>query len=588
MSGASELAHRLKAKRAGTGWTARCPAHDDRTASLSINEGQDGKLYCHAGCPFEAILKAVDIGPAKPNGHDSGNHTGKTEAQLVATYNYEDATGKLVFQVVRYAPKDFRQRRPDGNGEWIWSMHGVERVPYRLPQLLNATEVYICEGEKDCDNLVKLGLSATTNPGGADGDGEGGRKWPDSFGRWFHGRHAILIPDNDEPGRRHVQAVATKLNGRAASIRILELPDLPTKGDVSDWLAAGGTREQLEDMAAAAPLWEPDAAPPPPDVETKGADHSAQPAWGEPIDIIGAPELVGWPELSTDCLPLSLYSYAMAEAERLSVDPCALAAHICAAVATVCSDVWRVKPKQHDLWTQQPRIWSCVIKDVGQRGTDMLRSAFWPISRIEEEMRKEWEQKMAEWEERQANRKHGDKTKDLPPVCQRLTTQDATVEAAGKILSKGNEYSKLTYKADELVTFLAGAGRYSDKGAAARALWLESFDGGPQHIDRITRGFVHIPNWSMVVAGNIQPRRLAGMAKDLVDDGLFQRFLTIHTRPSAIGIEDDIPLDPSAGSYYSDVLRTIKTLMPAKDAEGGYAPRTSTTKRVQSVPISRR
>jgi hypothetical protein len=76
----------------------------------------------------------------------------------------------------------------------------------------------------------------------------------------------------------------------------------------------------------------------------------------------------------------------------------------------------------------------------------------------------------------------------------------------------------------------------------------------------------------MVVAGNIQPRRLAGMAKDLVDDGLFQRFLTIHTRPSAIGIEDDIPLDPSAGSYYSDVLRTIKTLMPAKDAEGGYAP----------------
>lgn len=276
MSAASDLARQLKATRTGAGWTARCPAHDDRTASLSIGEGENGKLlvHCHAGCSFDAILKAAGLEPANPNGHDQ--KAGKRGlGKIVATYDYHDATDTMVFQVVRFEPKDFRQRRrprPDDpadkiksgpDGQWVWSVKDAEKVPYRLPKLLNASAVYICEGEKDCDNLAKLGLTATTNPGGADKDGEGGKKWPESFGRWFHGRHAILIPDNDESGRRHVQAVARKLSGRAASIRIIELPGLPPKGDVSDWLAAGGTREQLENMATVAPLWEPaaDSAP---------------------------------------------------------------------------------------------------------------------------------------------------------------------------------------------------------------------------------------------------------------------------------------------------------------------------------------
>jgi hypothetical protein len=123
--------------------------------------------------------------------------------------------------------------------------------------MLNANEIYVCEGEKDCDNLAKLGLVATTNPGGANADGEAGRKWPEGFGRYFEGRHVVLIPDNDAAGQRHVQAVATKLHGKAASIRILQLPDLPPKGDVSDWLDAGGTRDRLEELAAETPDWGP-------------------------------------------------------------------------------------------------------------------------------------------------------------------------------------------------------------------------------------------------------------------------------------------------------------------------------------------
>lgn len=248
---AADLAWALKAKRTGAGWAAKCPAHDDHRASLSIGEGEDGRLLlkCFAGCEFDAILKAAGVEPTRHNGADH------SKAHIVATYDYHDATGKLVFQVARYAPKNFRQRRPDGNGDWIWNMHGIERVPYRLPALLNANEIYITEGEKDADRLAKLGLAATTNPGGAG-------KWPDNFARWFDGRHAIVLPDNDQPGRDHAQDVARKLKGHAASIRIIELPGLPPRGDVTDWLAAGGTILELEDLAQATPAWTPEQAGP--------------------------------------------------------------------------------------------------------------------------------------------------------------------------------------------------------------------------------------------------------------------------------------------------------------------------------------
>ena len=299
-------------------------------------------------------------------------------------------------------------------------------------------------------------------------------------------------------------------------------------------------------------------------------DGSNNPAWIEPIDIIGAPEMVGWPDLTQDCLPAALYSYVTSEAERLNVDPCALSAHVLAAVSSVCSDAWRAKPKRHDRWTQQPRLWVCVVKDVGQRGTEMIRSAFWPVAKIEDELRAKWQMEMAAWMERQEQRKKGDPP-DPKPHLPRLTTQDATIEAASQILAAGNEYSKLTYRSDELVTFLGAAGRYTPKGDAARALWLGGYDGGPQHIDRIIRGNVYVPNWSIGVAGNIQPRRLAGMAKDLIDDGMFQRFITVHTKPSTPCTDDDQPLDTNAGRDYADLIRTIRNLMPIKNAQGQYA-----------------
>ncbi len=166
--------------------------------------------------------------------------------KIDTTYAYEDEKGRLLFEVVRLKPKGFRQRTPDDTGGWIWSVKDVRQAPYRLPQLLSASvdkPVFVVEGEKDVLRLESLGLVATCNAGGAG-------KWPDELNEHFAGRHVIILADNDEPGRKHAGKVAAALNP-AAKARVLCLPGLPPKGDVSDWLDAGGTAQQLLELVNA-------------------------------------------------------------------------------------------------------------------------------------------------------------------------------------------------------------------------------------------------------------------------------------------------------------------------------------------------
>ena len=171
--------------------------------------------------------------------------------RIVGSYDYRDESGALVFQVVRFEPKDFRQRRPDGNGGWSWSVKGARPLLYRLFELrakVAHNRVFIVEGEKDVDRLAALGLVATTNAGGSG-------KWPAELSEHLAGCDVVLLPDNDEPGRGHAERVARALAGVAASIRVVELPGLPPKGDASDWLDAGGSAAELVRLVNAAPLW---------------------------------------------------------------------------------------------------------------------------------------------------------------------------------------------------------------------------------------------------------------------------------------------------------------------------------------------
>ena len=170
--------------------------------------------------------------------------------QIENTYDYRDANNRLVFQVVRRKGKRFAQRRPFGNGQWRWNLKGVEPLPYRLPDLLNSKHewVLIAEGEKDVDALRALGLTATCNPGGAG-------KWSDRFSKYFVGRNVAVLPDNDKIGLEHAEKVAASLQAHAHRIRIIRLPNLAEKSDVSDWLDAGGRRQTLLDLIASSEDW---------------------------------------------------------------------------------------------------------------------------------------------------------------------------------------------------------------------------------------------------------------------------------------------------------------------------------------------
>jgi hypothetical protein len=226
----------------GVSATAKCPSHDDRRASLSVSEGEDGRalLTCHAGCDLAAIVSKLGM-TVKDLFPPVGNASSR---EIVATYDYRDSAGTLRYQVVRFEPKDFRQRRPDGAGGWIWKMKGVTPLPYRLPELIAANPsdpVLIAEGEKDVDRIIEAGMVATTNHGGAG-------KWRSALSQYLAGRNVVLIPDNDDAGRRHVAKVAASLKSIAALIRVLKLQNLPEHGDVSDWLMRGGSVEELRHL----------------------------------------------------------------------------------------------------------------------------------------------------------------------------------------------------------------------------------------------------------------------------------------------------------------------------------------------------
>ncbi len=231
---ADTLIHALEARRCGSCWMARCPAHDDRNPSLSIREA-DGKVFvhCHAGCSQHAVIDAL-----KSRGLWECRHEPASRPRIVATYDYTDESGELLYQTVRFEPKDFRQRRPGARGEWIWKK-GHRQVLYRLPEVLEAPIVFVVEGEKDVETLRSHGFVATTNAGGAKAP------WLPEFTEALARREVILIPDNDRPGRERAAWIARALLGHVTRLVILELEGAK---DVSEWFEKGHGELQLIEL----------------------------------------------------------------------------------------------------------------------------------------------------------------------------------------------------------------------------------------------------------------------------------------------------------------------------------------------------
>lgn len=240
-------------------WRGPCPVHQGNGPNLAVN-ASTGFAHCHSACGkgwdligFEMAITGRTFPEAKA---EVFRMLGRPaipwqERDIEAAYDYVVPDGALLYQVVRRTGKRFSQRRPDGRGGWNWGLGGVTPVPFRLPAVIGAETVFVTEGERDVLTLERLGFIATCNNGGA------GNFKPD-LAQWFRGKHVGILPDNDQPGRAHALKVATLLKPVAASVRIVELPGLPEKGDVSDFAAKGGTADQIRDLYDRAAEWTPE------------------------------------------------------------------------------------------------------------------------------------------------------------------------------------------------------------------------------------------------------------------------------------------------------------------------------------------
>lgn len=253
-----ELLNRLQGlKRTNSGWMAKCPAHDDKKQSLSISVGQDNRilLNCHAGCTTEAIMGRLGLSMRDLFAEPMDRPQRK---QLVATYKYSNGAEKL-----RYSDKSFTWRQPDGKGGWTYNRQGLPHVLYVAGALSGAA--LVVEGEKDADNAHNLlGIDAVS---GEDGAGQG--KWHKEYTEQLRGSVTYIIPDNDDIGKAFAQETAAALYGTAALVSVLDLatiwPEIPSKGDLSDYIAHVGKDKAVEGIAElmrAATPWTPEANDP--------------------------------------------------------------------------------------------------------------------------------------------------------------------------------------------------------------------------------------------------------------------------------------------------------------------------------------
>lgn len=245
------------------GFKVQCPAHADKSPSMELDPGDKGVIItCHAGCTTEEIVTALGLEMDDlfdvPLDKDSKPQIPRPNVDgAEATYYYENEQGGVLYRVAKFRDKDggkrFFQSRPNPqnpSGPWLPNMADVQRVPFKLPEVVGAVRndevVYIVEGEKDVYTLNVQGVVATCNSGGAG-------KWQRSFSQFFMGATVVIIPDNDKAGVDHAKHVAETLKDAARKITVVELPGLADKQDVTDWLGQGNTIGDLEALVAATP-----------------------------------------------------------------------------------------------------------------------------------------------------------------------------------------------------------------------------------------------------------------------------------------------------------------------------------------------
>lgn len=243
-------------------YSARCPAHMDNRASLSIAETDEGNilLHCHAGCDTRDICEAIGIQPSDLFNDSKEDHRPTAQEAfggkpvVIAEYIYTDLYGSPVAKKLRYSNKSFCWLKPDDKGGWRKGRNGKAPL-YNQFNVKDFDMLYIVEGEKDVETLRAYNIPAISLPDGSKS------KWQPEYTEFLNGRSVAIIQDNDEPGRAYAEMIAGKLKGKVNSIKVIDLfliwLDMPLKADITDYINSGHDIDQLPQLLNFTNEWVP-------------------------------------------------------------------------------------------------------------------------------------------------------------------------------------------------------------------------------------------------------------------------------------------------------------------------------------------
>jgi hypothetical protein len=455
------------------------------------------------------------------DGFDSYSAGEQPRGEAATHYVYKDAHGRLYMRVTRTCGKSSPTQHWH-DGRWV-SGWPATAIPYRLPELLGAPAsepVWICEGEKDADNVAALGLIATTNPGGAS-------KWQPELAQYFKDKSlAYVVEDNDDAGRAHTNKILSALAGIVPTIAVIAFPELAEKADVSDWLENGGNKKLLLARAEQA------------------QKRSAAQEIIEPVNLWGQFDP---PPLPSGLLPDALERFAHEEGDLTGADPSGFAVAALVVCGAALPDHTQLQVKRHDPnWLEEARFWAALVGNPSTKKSPIILRVTKAIRLLDAAL---WHTFMAE-QEIYKNLSSEEREKHEPPKQKRLLLGDTTVEAAQEVL-KDSPDGVLCIK-DELAGWFGAMDKYSGRGAAAdRAFWLQAYDGRSYVVNRIKRGPFVIPNLSVSLLGGIQPDPARRVSDDTVDDGLLQRLIPVILAPAQA--DKDTPTG-NAGRRYDALI----------------------------------
>jgi hypothetical protein len=458
--------------------------------------------------------------------------------RMVCAYDYFDENGTLLHQTIRYEPKTFRQRRPDPDdpAKWIWNLKGVRTVLFLLPEVLQAVKdgkpVYVVEGERDALALRVLGLTATCNPMGAG-------KWRDEYSDFLRDGDVVLVEDNDDPGRKHVEHVARSLSGVAKRVRALDIskiwPECPERGDISNWLKeGGGTVEKLNEIVDALPDWQPSAGDDGRDTSTTNNDAGG--SWDCPDLSLLDDRRGELPPFPLDVFSPTWQEWATNAAHGAGTNVGHVLVPLLGNISSLIGTARRIRASTS--WSQPLTLWTAVVGYSGTGKTPGLDVSQRALARIERnrkrligELRRAHESKIEiaktakkKWQaEVEEAVKAGRKAPDMPANAEvpepfeapRLFVSSATIEKLAKLLLARPQ--GMLHICDELAGLFLNLSRYS--GGSDREFWLEAWNGNPYRVERINRPPVDVEHLLVGITGGFQPDKLSR------SDGLSARFL---------------------------------------------------------------